>query len=78
MDLEFHQLELRYEHLRVRRPDRERRLLASLAATGQQVPIVAVPIEGQADRYLVIDGDKRVSALKRAWAAIQSTPRSGR
>jgi ParB/RepB/Spo0J family partition protein len=65
MDLEFHQLELRYEHLRVCRPDRERRLLASLAATGQQVPIVVVPIEGQADRYLVIDGYRRVSTLKR-------------
>jgi ParB/RepB/Spo0J family partition protein len=65
MDLEFHQLELRYEHLRVRRPDRERRLLASLAATGQQVPIVVVPVEAQADRYQVIDGYKRVSALKR-------------
>jgi ParB/RepB/Spo0J family partition protein len=65
MDLEFHQLELRYEHLRVRRPDRERRLLASLAATGQQVPIVVVSIEAQADRYLVIDGYKRVWALKR-------------
>ena len=64
MDLEFHQLELRYEHLRVRRPDRERRLLASLAATGQQVPVVVVPVEGHTDRYLVIDGYKRVSALK--------------
>ena len=65
MDLEFHQLELRYEHLRVRRPDRERRLLASLAASGQQVPIVVVPVQGQPDRYLVIDGYKHVSALRR-------------
>lgn len=65
MDLEFHQLDLRYEHLRLRRPDRERRLLASLAASGQQVPIVVVPVPGQADRYLVIDGYKRVSALQR-------------
>jgi len=31
MDLEFHQLDLRYEGLRVRRPERERRLLSSLA-----------------------------------------------
>ena len=44
MDLEFHQLDLRFEHLRVRRPDRERRLLASLAASGQQVPIVVVAV----------------------------------
>jgi ParB/RepB/Spo0J family partition protein len=65
MDLEFHQLELRFEHLRVRSPDRERRLLASLAESGQQVPIVVVAIEGEPDRYLVIDGFKRVAALQR-------------
>jgi ParB family transcriptional regulator, chromosome partitioning protein len=64
MDLEFHQLDLRFEHLHVRRPDRERRLLASLAASGQQVPIVVVAVRGQADRYLVIDGYKRVAALR--------------
>jgi hypothetical protein len=35
MRLEFHQLERRGEYLRTRRAERERRLLASLAATGQ-------------------------------------------
>ena len=35
MNLEFHQLELRYKSLRVRRPQREQRLLASLAEWGQ-------------------------------------------
>ena len=35
-------LELRYERLRVRQPARERRLLASLADAGQQMPIVVV------------------------------------
>lgn len=64
MDLEFHQLDLRFEHLRVRRPDRERRLLASLAASGQQVPIVVVAVREQPERYLVIDGYKRVTALR--------------
>jgi len=44
MELEFHQLDLRYESLRVHRQDRERRLLASLAEHGQQVPIVVVAI----------------------------------
>jgi len=43
MQLEFHQLERRWEHLRVRDPRRQRRLLASLADSGQQVPIVVVP-----------------------------------
>lgn len=56
MQLEFHQLERRWERLRVENPQRQRRLLASLADSGQQVPIVVVAAEGQADRYVVIDG----------------------
>jgi ParB family chromosome partitioning protein len=64
MNVEFHQLDLRFEHLRVRRPERERRLLASLAASGQQVPIIVVAVRNQPERYLVIDGYKRVAALK--------------
>src|SRR5262252_4664969 len=64
MQLEFHQLELRWEHLRVRHPARQRRLLASLAESGQQTPIVVVAAEDQADQYVVIDGYKRIAALE--------------
>jgi ParB family transcriptional regulator, chromosome partitioning protein len=64
MQMEFHQLERRWEHLRVRHPARQRRLLASLAEVGQQTPIVVVAAEGQADRYMVIDGYKRIAALE--------------
>src|SRR5207253_10649626 len=64
MQLEFHQLERRWEHLRVRHAARQRRLLASLAESGQQTPIVVVAAEGQADRYVVIDGYKRIVALE--------------
>ena len=65
MQLEFHQLERRWEHLRVRHPTRQRRLLASLAESGQQTPIVVVVAgEGQAERYVVIDGYKRMAALE--------------
>lgn len=64
MDLEFHQLELRYESLRSREPDREKRLLASLSERGQQVPIVVVAI-GEGGGFAVIDGYKRVRALRR-------------
>jgi ParB family chromosome partitioning protein len=64
MQLEFHQLDRRWEHLRVRHPARQRRLLASLADSGQQTPIVVVLAEGQADRYVVIDGYKRIAALE--------------
>src|SRR5450631_4096226 len=64
MQLEFHQLDRRWEHLRVRHPARQRRLLASLAESGQQTPIVVVAVEGQVDRYVVIDGYKRIAALE--------------
>jgi ParB family transcriptional regulator, chromosome partitioning protein len=64
MQLEFHQLERRWERLRVDSPQRRRRLLASLADGGQQVPIVVVVLEGQTDRYVVIDGYKRIAALE--------------
>lgn len=62
MDLEHHQLELRYERLRVRRPSKEKQVLASLASHGQQSPIVVVDSAG---RYVVVDGYKRVRALRR-------------
>jgi len=64
MQLEFHQLDRRWEHMHVRHPGRQRRLLASLAELGQQVPIVVVAAEGQAGRYVVIDGHKRITALE--------------
>ena len=64
MQLEFHQLDRRWEHLRVRHATRQRRLLASLAESGQQTPIVVVAAEGAAERYVVIDGYKRIAALE--------------
>jgi ParB family transcriptional regulator, chromosome partitioning protein len=64
MKLEFHQLDRRHEHLRARNPQRQRQLLASLAASGQQTPIVVVAVPDQLDRYLVIDGYKRIAALQ--------------
>jgi len=65
MDLEFHQLDLRYEGLRVRRLERERRLLSSLAEGGQQVAIVVIRLVEEQNRFLVIDGYKRIRALQR-------------
>jgi ParB/RepB/Spo0J family partition protein len=64
MQLEFHQLERRWEHLRVHQPHRQRRLMASLAESGQQTPIVVVLCAEERDRYLVIDGYKRMAALE--------------
>ena len=48
----------------MRHPRRQRRLIASLAETGQQTPIVVVGAEGEAGRYVVIDGYKRIAALQ--------------
>jgi ParB/RepB/Spo0J family partition protein len=62
MELEWHQLQLRYEGLRKRHPGQERQLLASLGEIGQQTPIVVV---SEAPGFVVIDGYKRVRALKR-------------
>jgi ParB/RepB/Spo0J family partition protein len=64
MQLEFHQLDRRWEHLRVREPHRQRRLLASLAESGQQTPIVVIFSAEDHQRYLVIDGHKRIGALQ--------------
>ena len=62
MEVELNQLELRYERLRKRAPGAERALVGSLAEHGQQLPIVVV---SEAARFVVIDGYKRVRALKR-------------
>ena len=62
MEVELHQLLLRYERLRKRQPRAERGLLTSLAEIGQQVPVVVV---GEAGHFVLIDGYKRVRALRR-------------
>jgi len=64
MQLEFHQLDRRWEHLRVRQPHRQGRLIASLAESGQQTPIVVVAAADHGGRYVVIDGHKRIAALQ--------------
>jgi ParB family chromosome partitioning protein len=64
MQLELHQLDRRWEHLRILEPHRQRRLLASLADSGQQTPIVVVLSKDNRERYLVIDGHKRIAALQ--------------
>lgn len=60
--MELHQLTLRYEHLRKRHPRQERALLSSLSESEQLLPIVVV---SEAERFVLIDGYKRVRALKR-------------
>lgn len=69
MELELRQLDRRYESLRTRSARRERRLLSSLSEVGQQTPIIVVR-DGvnevaRGDRWVVVDGYKRVRALSR-------------
>jgi ParB/RepB/Spo0J family partition protein len=62
MDLEFHQLDRRYEAVRKQDPRKERQLLASLAEHGQQLPVVVVAAD---ERFILVDGYKRLRALIR-------------
>lgn len=62
MELEIAQLDRRYESLRTRHAMRERRLLSSIDAGGQQTPIVVVR---DGERDVVVDGYKRVRVLRR-------------
>lgn len=64
MELERHQLDLRYGDLRIRRPSRQRQLMADLAEAGQQTPVV-VTAASEPDRYVLIDGYQRLAALER-------------
>jgi ParB family chromosome partitioning protein len=62
VELELHQLTLRFERLRKRQPREERSLLVSLAEIGQQLPVVVIQ---EAPSFILIDGYKRVRALRR-------------
>ena len=69
MELELHQLDLRYEFLRVVSPRAERKLFASIGERGQIVPISVVPEkplgEEHLQRYVLLDGFARVRVLRR-------------
>ena len=75
VDLEFQQLDRRYEALRRASPDREKRVLASLIRVGQQAPVVVVAAEQASDRFVLLDGYKRVRALIRLRVdTVRATP----
>lgn len=62
VDVDLHQLELRHDDLRIRGGDRRRRLIASVAELGQQVPVIVI---AERERLVLIDGYLRVEALRR-------------
>jgi len=61
-EMNLETLELRYGDLRVRQSSMEKNLLSSLSEQGQESPVIVVQ---NGDRSVVIDGHKRVRALKR-------------
>jgi hypothetical protein len=65
MQIELPELELRYAALRIRDRGRAARMRASLAADGQQSPVsVIAAMEGEAPRFVLIDGYLRVRAAR--------------
>jgi ParB-like chromosome segregation protein Spo0J len=67
VQIELHQLELRYQGLRAAEPLRRRKLLSALCETGQQVPVIVVAAtvsETMPARYVLIDGYLRVDILR--------------
>jgi ParB-like chromosome segregation protein Spo0J len=62
VEVDLHRLELRHDDLRIRDGARRRRLIASVAEIGQQVPVVVI---AEGDRLVLIDGYLRVDALRR-------------
>ena len=67
MELEFHQIRMRYNGLRIKLAGYESRLMASLASEGQHHPVLVVPEAVDVDSspgYVLIDGYRRVQALR--------------
>jgi len=63
MQLEVHQLHLKYAALRLTDRAARATLVASLSSEGQQMPVIVVRTD-RADRYVLIDGYQRVGALE--------------
>jgi ParB/RepB/Spo0J family partition protein len=61
-ELDLHRLATPFTQTRVQRPQQVRRLMASIDADGQRVPLVVV---GEGERFVLIDGYQRWAALTR-------------
>src|ERR1700733_9720698 len=67
LDLDLHRLELRFAGARLMEPRAVERLARSIERGGQIVPCIAVAAPGCEDggRLVLIDGYRRVAALRR-------------
>ena len=68
-EVNLEELDLRYEKLRAKQPGAERKLMAWLGEAGQQSPVIVVRSR-ENGAYVVIDGHKRVRALKKLKADV--------
>lgn len=66
MEIDIHLLDLKYESIKCRRRKTERRLLSSLIEQGQLSPIIVLPGTGEPPGYIVVDGFKRIRALRQS------------
>ena len=64
MRLECHQLLARFASLRVGDPGRMQQLIGSIERQGQLMPVVAVPADEPEMRWVLIDGYRRLEALR--------------
>lgn len=64
IDVEWHQLELRYQSLRIHAPRAIRRLMLSIHSYGLLVPITVIASGASDCSWVVIDGYLRIAALK--------------
>lgn len=61
MQIELHQLVLRYQTLRIADPVDQARMTASIAELGQQSPVLVV---GESSQFVLVDGYSRVQAIQ--------------
>lgn len=64
MRLELHQLLTQFASLRVQEPRSLQKLTRSIERQGQLMPVVAVPADEEEVRWVLIDGYRRLEALR--------------
>lgn len=64
LELEWHQLELRYQSLRTHTAAETRRVMLSIHEYGLLTPIVVIPSGVETAPWIVVDGYLRISAMK--------------
>lgn len=64
LELEWHQLQLPYQSLRIRTESAKRRLMLSIHEHGLLTPITVIPARNVGSSWVVIDGHLRIESLK--------------